>query len=360
MLLTLSEVSTAGDEQVSEHTGGNGTVGGHTQAALDILGAPGSFSPGAGEMVMDRQTDLRPGSDYPLEENLQVFIFARRNRSDGFRFQLGSGYEIQGADYHLAQAQALQEGGQMLQIFYPGAEQHIGHMEVRLPAVNPSFFPVQGADGFQNLFQSGSPANGVVMKIRPGQREGHHIQPGGHQRGDPFRIEEHPIRGCPHPTSGVSSQSGHSKEIRVQEGFAPTLQMHHSGSGKGRLKPSEGLQGEVSVLPEGPIGRAGAVGAGCLAVRGYLNLNPVKTRPRPGEGPLPGEGYSFIFGVIHRETGEPGWSIRSARFKVNLDKIIAIVIIFLEFKNHFKRPRRKKELLKIAGSLISGLPLPGA
>jgi hypothetical protein len=39
MLLTLSEVTTAGDKQVSEHAGGNGTVRGHTQTPLDILGA---------------------------------------------------------------------------------------------------------------------------------------------------------------------------------------------------------------------------------------------------------------------------------------------------------------------------------
>jgi hypothetical protein len=52
----------------------------------------------------------------------------------------------------------------------------------------------------------------------------------------------------------------------MKKGFPPTLEMDHSGLGKGGFQFSEGFQGKILAGPEISIGRARAIDAGCLTV----------------------------------------------------------------------------------------------
>ena len=137
------------------------------------------------------------------------------------------------------------------------------------------FLLVKSPDGFYDSLQVRPFPDEVVVFPGSGQGKGDDVQAAFDQPPCCFYVKERTVRRGSHPATRRLCRRDHLKEIRVQEWFSPSLEMNMAGAGKGRYQLFEQLQRKVSVLPGLFVNRAGAVGAGGIAVRGDFHLNPV-------------------------------------------------------------------------------------
>ena len=83
-------------------------------------------------------------------------------------------------------------------------------------------------DGPEDRLELRSPAHLVVSCTDPRKREGQVIDAAGNKTGDVLPGEEHPVGRCADAASGFPGEADHGKEMLVQQGFAPSLEMNEA------------------------------------------------------------------------------------------------------------------------------------
>ena len=128
------------------------------------------------------------------------------------------------------------------------------------------FQPVETRDTLEHLFQVGAFADFVIGGIGSGQRKGDDIDTKINDSGQGVFICQAAIGGGTHTATLFFSQVNHFKEIGVQKGFPPALQVQQGFCGAERQDFFKCLQTQVLPLPTVPVNRAGAIDTGSVAV----------------------------------------------------------------------------------------------
>ena len=116
----------------------------------------------------------------------------------------------------------------------------------------------------------------VGRSSRPGKADSHNVQLQVNQRFDRVVSQKHPICGKPYTFPLALAYSDHLKEVGVEKGFSPTLQIDQVRVFQKGDERIEEFNRHMSICPTVVHEGVRTVDAQSVTVCRYLNLNPVQ------------------------------------------------------------------------------------